>query len=131
MIFARPRQSSSYTGNRQYTATILNLAPTGQSTVRQSGASFPKPAARESHGLTAARNFFNDDSPAAAAIDAAHGVQQEDQESPQGNELKTPFAQLIITGRGLMAACGDDAHRSSVDGHVDGAGVGPGARVVE
>src|SRR3954462_12002934 len=53
------------------------------------------------------RNFFNDDSLAAAAIDAPHGVQQEDQESPQGNELKTPFAQLIITGRGLMAACTD------------------------
>src|SRR6266567_4240798 len=32
-------------------------------------------------------NFFNDDGAPAAAIDTAHGVQQEDEESPERNEF--------------------------------------------
>ena len=44
---------------------------------------------------------------AAAAIDAPHGVQQEDQKSPERNELETPLGELIVSGRGLMAARAD------------------------
>ena len=34
-----------------------------------------------------------------------HGrVEEEDEESPEGNELKTPFGELIVTGRRSMAA---------------------------
>ena len=38
-----------------------------------------------------------------AAINTAHGVQQEDEESPQRNELEAPLGELIVTGRRLMA----------------------------
>ncbi len=41
--------------------------------------------------------------PAAAAIDPPHGVQQEDEESPQRNELEAPLGELIVAGCGLMA----------------------------
>jgi len=34
-------------------------------------------------------NFFHDDGAATAAIDTVHGVQQEDEKSPQGNEFKS------------------------------------------
>jgi hypothetical protein len=36
-----------------------------------------------------------------------HGVQQEDQESPQGDELKTPLGELVVTGRRVMATRAD------------------------
>jgi hypothetical protein len=39
----------------------------------------------------------------ATAIDTSHGVQQEDEESPQRDELKTPLGKLIVAGCGLMA----------------------------
>ena len=41
---------------------------------------------------------------ASATIDAAHGVQQEDEKSPQGHELETSYGELIVAGRPLMAA---------------------------
>ena len=62
---------------------------------------------------------------AAATIDAPHGVQQEDEKSPQGNELKAPFGELVVTGRRLMAAradCGRTLARSH--GHFDALLVG-------
>lgn len=52
----------------------------------------------------APRNFFNDDGAAAAAINTAHGVQQEDEKSPERNEFKSPFGELVVTGRRQMAA---------------------------
>jgi hypothetical protein len=41
------------------------------------------------------------------AIDASHGVQQEDEESPQRDELEAPLRELIVAGRGLMTAGAD------------------------
>ena len=49
-------------------------------------------------------NFLDDDGVAAAAIDAPHGVQQEDQKSPERDELEAPLGELIVAGRRLMAA---------------------------
>ena len=51
-------------------------------------------------------DFFDDDC-AAVAVDSAHGIQQEDQESPEGNELEAPSRKLIVVGRRLMAARAD------------------------
>ena len=52
-------------------------------------------------------NFFNDDGTAATAIDTTHGVQQEDEKAPERNEFKSPFGELIISARRLMAARAD------------------------
>ena len=49
-------------------------------------------------------NFLDGHHAAPAAIDATHGVQQEDEESPQRNELKTSFRELVVAGRRQMAA---------------------------
>src|ERR1700687_2321517 len=49
-------------------------------------------------------NFLDHHRLAAAAIDAAHGVQQEDEKSPERDELETPLGQSIISGRRLVAA---------------------------
>jgi hypothetical protein len=38
------------------------------------------------------------------AIDAPHGVKQKNQKSPEGDELETPFGELIVSGGGLMTA---------------------------
>ena len=57
---------------------------------------------------------------AAATVDAPHGVQKEDEKPPQGNELKAPFGELVVTGRRQMAAradCGRTPARSH--GHFD------------
>ena len=48
-------------------------------------------------------------------VDAPHGVQKEDEKPPQGNELKAPFGELVVTGRRQMAAradCGRTLSRS-------------------
>ncbi len=49
-------------------------------------------------------NLFDDDGAAASAIDATHGIQQEDEKSPQGNELKASFGELIVAASRMMAA---------------------------
>ena len=36
-------------------------------------------------------------------VAAPHGVKEEDEKPPQGNELEAPFAELIVTGRRQMA----------------------------
>jgi len=43
----------------------------------------------------------------AATVDAPHGVQKEDEKTPQGDELKAPLGELVVTGRGQMAARAD------------------------
>ena len=53
------------------------------------------------------RNFFDHNGTAAAAVDTPHGVKQEDEESPQGDELKAAFGELIVAGSRLMAARAD------------------------
>ena len=45
-------------------------------------------------------NFFDSHNAAAATVDAPHGVQKEDEKPPQGNELKAPFGELVVTGAG-------------------------------
>jgi hypothetical protein len=49
------------------------------------------------------RNLLHDDRFAAAAIDPPHGVEQKNQKSPERNKLETPFGELIVSARGLMA----------------------------
>jgi len=45
-------------------------------------------------------NFFDSHNAATATVDAPHGVQKEDEKPPQGNELKAPFGELVVTGPG-------------------------------
>src|SRR5437868_12459938 len=52
-------------------------------------------------------NFFDSHNAAAATVDAPHGVQKEDEKPPQGNELKAPLGELIVTGLRQMAARAD------------------------
>jgi hypothetical protein len=52
----------------------------------------------------APRNLFDDHGGATTAIDAPHGVQQEDKKPPERNELEAAFGKLVIAGRRLMAA---------------------------
>ena len=59
-------------------------------------------------------------STAAATVDAPQSVQKEDEKPPQGNELKAPFSELIVTRRRQMATradCGRTLARSH--GHFD------------
>src|SRR6266852_2127433 len=54
-------------------------------------------------------NFLDDHSAAAATVHSPHRVQEEDEKSPQREELKTSLGELIVTGRRLMAARADRA----------------------
>jgi hypothetical protein len=49
-------------------------------------------------------NFFDGRLATAAAIDAPHRVQQENEESPQRDELEAPLGELVVSGRRQMAA---------------------------
>jgi len=70
-------------------------------------------------------NFLDHHSVAAAAVDAAHGVEEKDKESPQGDELETPLPELIVTGRRQMAARADcDGTLARSYGHLDALLVG-------
>ncbi len=65
-------------------------------------------------------NFFDRHNAAAATVDAPHGVQKEDEEPPQGNELKAPFGELVVAGRRQMAARADWGRTlARSDGHFD------------
>jgi hypothetical protein len=44
-------------------------------------------------------NFFDGYNTTAATVNAPHGVQKEDEKTPEGNELKAPFGELVVTGR--------------------------------
>lgn len=63
-------------------------------------------------------NFLDDDGAAVAAIDAPHGVQQEDEKSPQRDELETTLSELVVTGGWLMAA-GTNRGRTLARPHGD------------
>ena len=70
-------------------------------------------------------NFFDSHYAAAATVDGPHGVQKEDEKPPQGNELKAPFGELVVTRRRQMPAradCGRTLARSH--GHFDNLLVG-------
>jgi hypothetical protein len=64
---------------------VENLIPGG---AKRLGRFLPRKAAR----------------PTRTAIHAAHGVEEENQEAPKGNDLKTPFGEFIVTRCGLMTA---------------------------
>jgi hypothetical protein len=49
-------------------------------------------------------DFFDSHEATAATVHAPHGVQKEDEKTPQGNELKVPFGELIVTRCRLMTA---------------------------
>jgi hypothetical protein len=63
-------------------------------------------------------NFLDHHGFAAAAIDAPHGVPQEDQEPPKRDEVVTPFRELIVTGCWLMAT-GTNRRRTFARSHGD------------
>jgi hypothetical protein len=70
-------------------------------------------------------NFFDSHDAAGATVDAPHRVQKEDEKPPQGDELKAPFGELVVTGRrqmGARADCGRPLARSR--GHFDALLVG-------
>src|ERR1039457_291510 len=84
---------------------IENLLPRG---AKCEGGFLPgqvtRPAGQEEHigfgegpFAVAPRNFFDDDGVAAAAVYAPHGVEEEDEESPEGNELESPFRRVDRT----------------------------------
>jgi hypothetical protein len=68
---------------------------------------------------------LDDDSAATGAIDAPHGVEQEDQKAPEGNELEAAFGQLIVS-RGRLMAAGTDGPGSfpCADGDFDALVIG-------
>jgi len=69
----------------------------------------PETACTLSQGVfaVAPRNLLHQHGITAVAVHAAHGVEEEDQESPQEDELKAPLTELVVTGRRLMAARAD------------------------
>ena len=70
-------------------------------------------------------NFFNNDGTAATAIDTAHRVHQEHEESPERNKLKAPFGELVVTGCRQMASRADsDRTISRSYGYFDALVVG-------
>ena len=67
------------------------------------------PAGQEEHGgfgglmlAIAPRNLLNHLA-AIAAVDPPHAVQEENQNSPEGDEFKAPLREMIIAGRPLVA----------------------------
>ena len=52
------------------------------------------------------------------AIDAPHGVEQEDQKAPEGNELEAAFGQLVVS-RGRLMAAGTDGPGPFTRAHGD------------
>src|SRR5882724_10112518 len=55
----------------------------------------------------APRDFFDSHDTTTATVHAAHGVKQEDEKAPKGNELKPPFGELRVARRRLMTARAD------------------------
>lgn len=51
-------------------------------------------------------HLFDDDA-ALTALDTAHTVQQEDQKTPEGNELEAPDSELIVARRRLVTPGAD------------------------
>src|ERR1035438_10511602 len=71
----------------------------------------------ERHCVTP-RNLLDDHGLTAATIDPPHPVHQEVQKSPERDELVTPFRQLIVTGRRMMAT-GTNRRRALAGTHGD------------
>ena len=65
-------------------------------------------------------DFFHNHGTTAVAIDAPHRVLEEDEESPQRDELEAPLGELIVTARQLMAARADRGRAFAwPHGHLD------------
>jgi hypothetical protein len=70
-------------------------------------------------------NLFHDDCLATGAIDTAHRVEQKNQKAPKWYELESSFGQLIVTGRGTMAARANRGRSlTRAHGHLDALAVG-------
>jgi hypothetical protein len=68
---------------------------------------------------------------ATATVDSSHPVQQEDQESPQGDELEAPLVELIVTGRRQMATGTDSCGTlTRSHGHLEALPIGTEAGVL-
>lgn len=91
---------------------VENLFPRS---AKRLGGFFPgkpaRPAGQEQHigfgqgpFAVAPGDFLDEDGAATATIDAPHGVQEEDEKSPERDELEAPLGELVVTGRGLMTA---------------------------
>src|SRR6202162_5741751 len=50
------------------------------------------------------RNLLNEHRIASATINAAHRVQQKDEETPERNKLEAPLGEMIVAGTRLVAA---------------------------
>jgi len=74
-------------------------------------------------------DLLDDDSMATGTIDAPHGVQQEDEKAPEGNELEAAFGELVVS-RGRSLAAGTDCPGSFAwtDGNFDALVIGAEAR---
>jgi hypothetical protein len=74
---------------QQPTGLLQDRAPNGLGKALRFGqVRLPSPNGTSSTATTPQRR----------AIDAPRGVQQENEESPQGNELKAPFGEFIVAG---------------------------------
>jgi hypothetical protein len=62
--------------------------------------------------------LLDDDRVTAATIDAAHRIEQKYQKAPERDELETPFGELVITGRWLVATR-TNRRRTSARTHCD------------
>jgi len=68
------------------------------------------------------------------AIDTAHRVEEKNQKTPEGNELKTPFGQSVVTGGVTMTAradCRGSVARAAGDLDAFVIGTEPGMAVDE
>src|SRR5690242_17426233 len=73
----------------------------------------------------APRHFLDYHHAATAAIDPPHGVQEEDEKPPQGDELETPLGKLVITRCRLMTTRADGGRTlTRSHGHFDALVVG-------
>ena len=77
-----------------------------------------EPCGPQSALAVAPRNLLDDDGLAAAAIDAPHGVQQEDQKAPERDEFVTPLSKLVVAARRVMAT-GTNRRRTFAWTHGD------------
>src|ERR1019366_8979949 len=75
------------------------------------------------------RHLFDDDA-TAGTFHPPHGVQQEDQESPDRDELESALGQMIVATSGLQAArANSGGTRPRPNAHFDGGSVGAEPRV--
>jgi hypothetical protein len=79
----------------------------------------------------APRNLLDEDRLTAAALNMPHRIQQENEESPERNELEPTLGELIVPARGPMAARADRRGALTwTHGDLDALVIGPEAGLV-